>query len=250
MEMALTVQEKTTCKDLETIVKNCSLASLDAAGAFEKALVMASGIAGLRQAITPAMLKKIMPLMNTKLGFLTDCDPNKPDKNGKRPTPYSEEVVKECFIEASLLGLSVVGNEFNILFGGVHVTKNGYKRKLKELEGFSDLVPCLKVPKTQDGGAIVSCAATWKYQGKPDSMEREFAVKLQGGMGADAALGKAERRLFKAIYERITGTYLSDGEADDAGVIPTTATREPAKTVVEKLKDAETKTPENKEVDF
>jgi len=235
MEMSLTVPEKEVCANLEMIVKNCSLASLDASGAFEKALMVATGIQQLRAAITPAMMARIMPLMNTKLGFLTDRDPNKPNGRGERPVPYSPEVVKECFIEATLTGLSLAGNEFNILFGGMYVTKNGFKRKIKDLPGFSDLKTVVKVPRNMDGGAIVGTSATWRYNGISDSCERDFAVKLQAGMGSDAAIGKAERRLYKLIFEQTTGTSLSDGEADDSCAIETTAIKQIEEPIVEKL---------------
>lgn len=193
------------CADLENIVQQCSLAALADYGQFQKTFAMAAGIRKLKELITDEMMKDIMPLQGSSLGFRTDAD-----KEGG----YKMPVVRECLIEAVLRGLQPVGNQFNIISGRCYTTKEGFTHLLKTLPGLSDLKITLGVPQMQQGGAIVEASASWKYHGNPDSMSRQFAIRLNTGMGADGAVGKAERKLRAAVYAQITGTVLSDGEAD------------------------------------
>src|SRR5436309_85981 len=61
---------------IDAVVKDCSLATLEGQGQFERALKLAHGMNRLREMITDQMMaQSIMPLMNTKLGFRTDRDP-------------------------------------------------------------------------------------------------------------------------------------------------------------------------------
>lgn len=230
------------CTALTTVVKQCSLAALENAEQFPKAFAMARGIAQLRELITPELMKEIMPLMNTALGFQTDKNPSQIDyKTGKPHIPYTESVVKECFIESVLRGYSPVGNEWNILAGRCYVTKGGLGRKLKELDGLTDFKPFFGVPRMAgDKSAVVAASATWRMQGVPDKIEREFSIKVNAGMGSDAIVGKAERKLRAAAYEQITGSRLTDGDADDeADAIPTTAAKSADVPLAEKLKQAQ-----------
>jgi hypothetical protein len=43
--------------------------------------------------------------------------------------------------------------------------------------------------EVDQGGAVVECRAAWRYNGKPDSLVAKIAVRLNAGMGADAAVG-------------------------------------------------------------
>ena len=52
------------------------------------ALTKASGMQALRKAMTPAILKNVMLLMNTKLGFDTD----------KNPKKFKGKIVQHCHI--------------------------------------------------------------------------------------------------------------------------------------------------------
>lgn len=193
------------CADLESIVQQCSLAALADYGQFQKTFAMAAGIRRLKDLITDDMMKDIMPLQGSSLGFRTDKD-----KDGG----YSMPVVKECLIEAVLRGLQPVGNQFNIVSGRCYTTKEGFTHLMKTLPGLTDLKLTFGVPKMQQGGATVDAAATWKYNGAADSLTRELAIRVNAGMGADAVLGKAERKIRAAVYAQITGTVLSDGDAE------------------------------------
>ncbi len=96
------------------------------AGSFEAELAVAQAVADLRAVLTPEAMQPIMALMNTDLGFRTDRDPKVTprDKEGNPMTPYSVDVVRECFIEAKLRGFHAVGNEWNIIASRFHVARH------------------------------------------------------------------------------------------------------------------------------
>lgn len=187
------------------------------AGSFEQELAVAQAITDLRQILTPEVMQPVMALMNTDLGFVTDRDPKRA-KSGSSVTPYSVDIVRECFIEARLRGFHTIGNEFNIISGRFYGTQNGFVRKVKNFPGVTEVKEVFDVPRTQQGGALIKCRATWKRDGKPDQLEREFAVKVNEFMGADAIVGKARRKLFKAIHDQLSGQVTPDGDANDEAI--------------------------------
>jgi hypothetical protein len=194
--------------ELDGIVKECNLSNMTAEQAFESAFRMAAGVQKLRLTITPAMMKDIMALQGTALGFRTDKD---------RDGGYTVEVVKDCAIEAVLRGFRLVGNEINIIAGRMYGTKEGFARLVREFEGITDLRLLPGVPRMQNGGALVTYKATWNFDGVPNKLEREFAIRVNSGMGADAITGKATRKMLAAIYGQLTGSEhaLPEGEVGD-----------------------------------
>jgi hypothetical protein len=199
--------------ELDGIVKECNLSNMTAEQAFESAFRMAAGVQKLRQTITPAMMKDIMALQGTALGFRTDKD---------RDGGYDVEVVKDCAIEAVLRGFRLVGNEINIIAGRMYGTKEGFARLVREFEGITDLRLVPGVPRLQSGGALVTYRANWKFEGAPQNLEREFAIRVNSGMGADAIVGKATRKMLAAIYGQLTGSEhaLPEGEVGDEVLTP------------------------------
>ena len=226
---ALTIRAKP--EDLarvETIVAEMSAAGgMGDSGHFGRAFRMAAAIRALHHAISDDMMKDIMALQGTGLGFLTDKDD--PAKNN--PPGYPIQEVKLVAIEAALMGAYWVGNEFNIISNRPYLTKNFFTRKLREFPGLTDLKLSPGVPVMMgDKGALVPYVATWKLNGEAMRLERlltklddgreldeRICVRVNSGMGADAILGKAERKIKAAIYARLTGSDLTDGEVDEAG---------------------------------
>ena len=205
---------------LERITTDHSLAALGAMGQFKKAFLVAQGISSLRAALSDEVMAPIMELQNTALGFRTD-----------KPEGYPLKLVKEAIIEATIRGLQPVGNQFNIIAGRCYVTKEGFTHLMKTLPGLTDLKLFPGVPSMSQGGAIVKYRATWKYNGQDDNIDRELPIRLNSGMGADGALGKAERKIRAAIYGQITCTTMSDGQADDdSDAIPITRANGKGKT--------------------
>lgn len=194
---------------IEQIVDQCSLATIKNQGRFEQAFTMSRGISQLRQMITKEMMTEIMELQGSPLGFRTD-------KDAGGGGGYGMEVVKDCLIVALLSGVYPVGNEFNIIAGRPYITKEGFTRKLNEFEGLTDLRIDAAVPRMANGGAVVACDASWRLDGKPMSMKAEIPIRVNSGMGVDAILGKADRKMKARIYSRITGSEFTDGDVDDA----------------------------------
>ena len=194
-----------------------AVAVLGMGSSFEQALTLADAMQSLRAAITPAMMERFMGLQNTKLGFKTDRDPHvKNRRTSEYNVPYGPEVVKDCVIEATLRGVKVIGNQFNIISSGCYITQEGYAWKLKQIAELSDLQINLGVPKISSGGAIVECDATWSYKGSSASMKATIAAKGDDYAGSDSYVGKATRKFLKRIFERITGSNEPEGEADEA----------------------------------
>lgn len=182
------------------------------AGSFAAELAVAQAISDMRAALTPEVMKPVMALANTDLGFRTDRDPNGPGGKGS----YSLDVVRECFIEAKLRGFHAIGNEFNIISGRFYAAKAGLRRKVMTWPGLTDFKDHFEVPRNGTGGAIVKCSAKWKLDGSPDAIEEEIPVKVNEYMGADAILGKAQRKLLKRVHDRLGGVSTPDGEVGDA----------------------------------
>lgn len=221
------------CEAIEKATNECGLVAIRELPKFQQAIRMATGIREMRLALSDDFVKHaLMPLMGTSLGFLADRP------SVKEPTPYGLDVVRECAIEAMIRGLNVVGNEFNIISGRCYGTKNGYARLVQEFPGLTDLVMQPGVPQyAGDKGALVPFTATWRLNGKPMSIEcqqtkdgpdQRIPVKVNAGMGADAILGKAERKMLFRIYQRVNGSSFgaTEGEVGDEGAINTTG--EPA----------------------
>lgn len=195
---------------IENVASKCNLAALVDKGRFERAFMLANGVKALRKLLSGEAMEDIMALQNTALGFRTD-----------KPGPgYDETIVREALIEATIRGVYPVGNEFNIIAGRCYVTKEGFTRLLRDYPGLTNLRITLGVPLLRDGGAVVKCAASWHLDGNADSIECEIPIRVNNGMGADAILGKAERKLRARIWNHITGSIMEtpDGEAGEAPV--------------------------------
>lgn len=175
-----------------------------------KAMQLARGCTVVMKVVGEA-LPYIRPLAGSPLGFRTDKDAGP----GGGST-YSDEVIQVACTEAVLRGLNWTGNEFNIISGRLYVTREGYTRLVSELEGLTDLALRPGVPKMMQTGAEVPYSATWKINGKQYSMETVIPVRLNTGMGADGALGKAQRKMLARIHAQVTGSTqsLDDGSYD------------------------------------
>lgn len=196
---------------LNELAENVRKAAVEAAtGKIACTLALAEAVQDLRKVVV-GLVPRIRPLIGTALGFRTDRD-----KSDKLP-PYSEDVIADCMIEAVARGLRWTGNEFNIIGAKCYTTKEGYTRLVLELPGLTDLDDTPGLPRMAEGGAVVPYKATWKLNGVSQSIERSIPVRLNSGMGADGALGKARRKLLAAIHGRVTGSVqsLADSDAED-----------------------------------
>lgn len=194
---------------LGELAERCALAVTAAKGKIAETLALAEAVQELRKAVLP-LVPRIRPLIGSPLGFRTDRDTS--DKG-----PYPDAVVADVLVEAVGRGLRWTGNEFNVIGGRLYTTKEGYSRLVGELPGLSDLELTPAVPRMGDGGAVVKYKATWKLDGAAQSLEREIPTRLNAGMGADAAIGKATRKMLASVHARVTGSTHSfaDSDAED-----------------------------------
>ena len=206
---------------------------------FTNALRVANGAAVIRRALTPEIMAPIMELQNSTLGFLTDKPGDEHSAGG-----YPPEIVKDCVIHAMRDGLSIVGNQFNILAGRYYVTKAGLAEMLNRTGVPYQITP--GVPqilretewKTNaqtgkrvcaKGEAIAPVEIRWNQSGEWETANMKFSVAVNVGMGADAITGKAVRKARAWLLERIRCEEVPTGEVEDAGAPVVDVTPEPAK---------------------
>lgn len=200
-------------------IKPQTITALDAAatqgaltttgGQFTRALATASAVSTLRDLLTDDVMKSVMQLQNTSLGFMTD----------RKDAPYSVSVVRDCLIEAVLNGVSPVGNEWNIIAGRCYITKNGMRRKLANIAGLSyTITPSLPKTSANGDGAAIIMTLDWTYNGKTEHKELPLAIRVNRGMGTDAIIGKATRKAASWLYEAVTGTFVNEGDITDDSI--------------------------------
>jgi hypothetical protein len=202
-----TVSQKTITA-LDEAASAGQLTTSTAGGQFARALATANAVNTLRDLLTPDVMKNVMQLQNTSLGFMTD----------RRDAPYSMDVVRDCLIEAVLQGVSPVGNEFNIISSRCYITKNGMRRKLSNIDGLSYTITP-GIPKLAEKGAVIVMSIDWTYQGQTNHKDLAIPVRVNAGMGTDAIIGKATRKASAWLYDAITGTSVNEGDVSDGDTI-------------------------------
>lgn len=194
----------------------------------------------LRQALTDQVMDAVfMPLMNTKIGFLTD---HTGKARGNRPPapPYSREIVRDAIIDAVTIGLMPTGNQFNIIAERMYPTKEGYTALLRRL-GVKYFIEVGYDKNTAEGFAEIPCKITYNYGGERNSFSITATVKKDSYSSPDQLRGKAERRAKKALYEYITGCDF--GDADDDSSTPVDVVAEEVKSEANRGAQMGRKTP-------
>ena len=213
----VTVDQEMQLMTLEEIAAEANLQVVANYGPFKQGLIMAAGMRKLQEHISDSMMDDVMQLQGSTLGFRTDKD----SSGG-----YQVNVVRQVFIESVIRGLRPVGNEFNIIGGRLYITKEGFARLVPSWPGISQLKLSPGVPQTGANGALVPYRASWMLNGKQESLERlkvgeddnRIPVRVNAGMGVDAIIGKATRKMYAAIYGVLTGLgdAVPEGEVEDA----------------------------------
>lgn len=175
---------------------------------FERANLIANAITKLQTLLTPEYMKPIMALQGSRLGFKTDKD-----NNGG----YLEKEVKNCLIEAVLMGLQPHGNQFNIIAGNMYPTKEGLGYMLENYEGLSyEIIPELPRINSTNTSAAIAMNIVWAIDGGSKHKRTiEIPVKMNQRMGTDAVIGKATRKARAWLYSTITGSEISEGDVSD-----------------------------------
>ena len=167
----------------------------------------------LRDALTDQVMNEVfMPLMNTKLGFLTDRTAEQMEK-GKCNSLYTVEVVRDCLIDAVSMGLMPTGNQFNILAGRMYPTKEGYSALLNKIG--CKYIPEVGLDESEPNAkaAIIPVLMQYSYNGEKNRLLVKATCKKDSYSSLDQLRGKAERKAKKVLYEYLTGQDLGeDGE--------------------------------------
>lgn len=176
---------------------------------FQKAFVMATALQTLKEKLTPEIMKPIMSLQGSSLGFKTDKDA----KGG-----YSMEEVKTCLIDAVLLGLQPTSNEFNIIGGQMYPTRIGFGALLEKIPGLKYNLT-YKTPTVSPDKANANCIVTidWKFEGeeKHNTQTIDFPIKSNAYASMDALIGKAERKARRWLFNKVKGTDVPDGDVTE-----------------------------------
>lgn len=209
-EKPLTLVE--SVERIDSIVAEAGVLALADKPALLQTVTLAKGMMELRKVLSDGIVEKyFMPLQGSPLGFMTD---RQNSQNG--PKEYPVDVVRDVVIEALLRQFRTVGNEFNIISGRFYAAKNGLERLVMTHPGLTDFSFDLSVPvMVADKGALVEYRASWLLHGEvfeiaglaPEKgrMDTRIPVRVNAGMGPDAILGKATRKLFARVHKRVAG---------------------------------------------
>lgn len=188
-----------------------SAKSLQIANNFGTAFEAVQIVLTLREILTDDVMKKVfMPLMNTKVGFLTDRS-GKPDKHGNVKEPYSVAVVRDVIIDAVTIGLLPTGNQFNIIAERMYPTKEGYTALLKKI-GVKYILDVSYDKGTNANFAEIPVKISYEHDGEKNSFTPIATVKKDSYSSHDQLRGKAERNAKKKLYEYITGCDFGDAD--------------------------------------
>ena len=214
------IDKRQRCEELadklDALAKETMLAITESSG-FRQAFALGLAINELRAALDSRVMQSLSKLQNTKLGFQTD------NRAG-----YPLEIVRDCIIHAASLGLYPTGNQFNIIGGNMYVTKEGVTRLLQNLTKLSRLKIITRIKEVREGlpgrrkdgstytreEAVTEAVITCMYGDEAISETLEFVIRVNAGMGADAVLGKCERKAKGWLYNYLTGFSVPEGEAE------------------------------------
>ncbi len=195
---------------------------LQVIGNFGAAFQAVNVVSLLRQALTDEVMDAVfMPLMNTKIGFLTDRN-GRPNSRGQVKALYSREIVRDCVIDAVAIGLLPTGNQFNIIAERMYPTKEGYTALLRKL-GVKYFIEVSYDKGQTQGFAEIPCKISYQYDGEKNGFSIVATVKKDDYSSPDQLRGKAERRAKKALYEFITGCDFGDADEDSSRVVDAVA---------------------------
>jgi hypothetical protein len=246
----LVVRNRDLSRDLDRIVRELQVE--DWSGPIEQAIVLATAIELMREKLTEELMRPIKFLCGSKIGFRTDKDSTNES--------YSNDVIRDCFIESLMIGLRPTGNQWNIIAGNMYVTKEGCTKLLSDIDGLIYDVVC-DIPKnienkSGDVGALVEVTVTWKVGQNPKNEKLlKFACKgakdRKGRVvtGPDAYMGKAERKAKNWLYNHLTGNNITEGDVSDSIDVQSeevTNDSPPRLATMAKTADSGTSTPDSK----
>ena len=206
-----------TQKKFEVACKSAeNLSIVQNAGAAFQAVVV---VKALRDLLTDEVMKEVfMPLMNTKIGFLTDRN-GKANSKGQIKPLYSIAVVRDVVIDAAAFGLLPTFNQINIISDRMYPTKEGFTALLKK-HGVKYILN-FGEDTTASNAKFANIIVRINYKLKDGEDQKPFvmtAVMPKNNYSSyDQLKGKAERRAKKMLYEYVTGLDLGENDGDSVG---------------------------------
>ena len=174
---------------------------------FEKAIQLADGITQLRSLLDDNYMGSIMNLQGSKIGFRTDKD-----KSGG----YAVAEVKDCLIEAVLIGLQPAGNQFNIIAGNMYPTKEGFGYLLdKDGVQYSLRFGASKIDQPNKVARLDVEIEYYDRDGVQHKESLPVSTKWNAYTTDDAIQGKATRKARAWLYNKLHNTQISDGDIND-----------------------------------
>lgn len=171
----------------------------------------ANAVAAIRQALTDDVMRAvIMPLADTKAGFLTD---RRPTRKNPTPQPYSLNEVRSCVIEALTKGVLATGNHFNIISGSCYITREGYAYLLKKL-GCKFIIE-VGEPVTAANSQKYAVKINAEYRGERIGYTANFTLSKGAYTTDEQNAGKAWARAVKSLYTYVTGIDMGDASELD-----------------------------------
>lgn len=208
-------------KSLEKITTENGALVKGAASTLSEAVAYASAVEQVMTALTPDVMARVfLPLKNKgRLGWRTDEKPGE--------TKYSLDQLRDAWCDALLRGALPINDEVCLIGGNSYLEKNHFKRKLRQYPELTDLRIQPGKVEMKPTGALIEMSLTCKIGGKDKRLDRTgnsaIPVRLNANQGADAGLGKAERKILSQFYGELTGSEMSDTEfgVEDLDVKPT-----------------------------
>ena len=178
-------------------------------GKMQKTLIVAAAMNELTKYLKPA-LPLIRSLINSPIGFKCDKD------------NYDDDTILACAAGALIKGFQLFDNEWNIIAGNFMAVRNGLRRQCLEHPKARKIDFDSSVPQSQNGKMLVECVMRYEHQNESGEwitagFSKMYSVRVNSGQGDDAILGKAERRAYKTLLEKLTGGVIK--ELGDDGLI-------------------------------
>ena len=220
----ITQKEMDSCEDMARIVDSTRDLISRGMSAMQESIVMARAMAKLLGLFTDPMLKTINELRETALGYCTDRPPGSDSE--KKYGAYKPHQLKIALLEGMLRGARTSNNEINVISGKAYLTRNFFERAVTETPGLSNLNVQLGAVASNERGAVVELVVSYKIRGvthvheflKTDVADLRVPVRMNAGMGTDAAYGKATRKVLARIYGQLSGQTPPEAEQDSESV--------------------------------
>lgn len=218
--LAISEETKQSMDQLESIIKESTALENSVHNTIAAAVTYALMAQQLEAALTPKVMAEVfMPLKGKDFGWTTDEPPGQ--------SKYGPLQLSIAWVSALFKGALPFGGEVLIISGRPYLEKPYFTRMLRNYKGLTEFVWSPGKVEMKPGGALVEATATWKLNGTPMSVERTgtraIPIRLNNGQGADAALGKAERKIKAQVLSMITGSTFDDADTTetlDAVVLP------------------------------